>query len=679
LNTTYTNTRYITRIAAVLLLLAISLGSFAQDCPKVKNKKAQKKYDQALELLRYRKLSDATLLLNEVVADEPEFIKAWWVLGDINSRQTNRFRHPQAAIDAYTEVILICPSYKDYYAYFYLANLYFETEQYAAAKKTYDAFIAAESDRIKPEHKTQAKYYSRHSAFYEGIFKNKVPFNPQVVKGVSTLSKDEFQPLISPDNEYIYFTRVVSEHGGVATSGGVHRSSRKVERFCFAQRINGQFGKGDLLPYPFNQTNNEGSATLTINNKEMFFVKCETLPNRYYNCDIYTSKFENGEWSDIKPLGRAINTDQSWESQPSISSDGKTLYFVSNRPHPKAVGGVDIYISRRGADGKWSPATPLPEPVNTEGDEKTPFIHTDSQTLYFSSSDREDPVTYELFHGHLGLGGYDIFFTRKEKGVWTQPKNIGYPINSKRNDLGFTVSTDGRLGYFASNKFSSDSTYNILSFELYEEARPQKVLFIKGTVKDEKTQEVPKETSIEVKNLETKEITQIEVDASGDYAAALVFDADFVMTAKKQDYSYVSRYISQIDQKFQQPSEMNFEIKPIEVGETYKIEDIFFDTDSDVLRPISKIVIESFYEFLIENPSIHIEIQGHTDDVGSNQYNMELSNRRAQSVYNELLRLGIDASRMTFKGYGETKPVASNQTEAGRQQNRRTVFQITKR
>ena len=406
------------------------------------------------------------------------------------------------------------------------------------------------------------------------------------------------------------------------------------------------------------------------------------MKDRTLNCDICYSKFIDGYWSDIEPLSDNINTSQYWESMPTISSDGKTIYFVSNRAG--GFGGYDIYRSVRDDTGNWSKAINMGPSINTAGNEKSPFIHTDSQTLYFSSSDRQDKNTGEWFAGHIGLGGYDIFYTRLDSNGWIEPKNIGYPINSKGNDLGFFVSTDGKYGFFASNKLENDDSksdvWNIYSFKLYEKARPQKVLFIKGNLSDNKTKQGARDAKVYIKNMDTKDLLEIPIDSNtGDYVFAIVMKSDFVMTVKKQDYAYVSRYISKDNNRFNTPISMDMELKEIEIGKTYNLDDVYFATNSAELTDNSKKVIEGFFDFLHDNPNIVIEIQGHTDNVGADSYNMKLSQGRAKSVYDLLKNMGITDKQMSYKGYGETKPITENRTEKGRALNRRTVFLIIKK
>jgi outer membrane protein OmpA-like peptidoglycan-associated protein/ribosomal protein L24E len=661
----------------MLILTGLQVGAQDNACDDSEiSKSAKKTFKKAIDDLHYGRYLEATKKLQKAVEDEPDYVEAWWVLADINSRYTNRMRKRSLARQGYEEVIRICPAYEDYYAYFYLGRIYFAAGEYKKARQMFEAFIKSDSDNIKEAHLEEAEKQAAWAKFYDEIYSHKVPFNPVKVDKVSTPQYDEYLAIITQDNEYLYFTRRMPD----TRVSGFSRENNYIERFCSARKTSSStFEIGSPLPDPFNRQPNEGGATLTIDNKHMFFTRCKYMPNRYFNCDIYESEFIDGDWEDLGPLGPEINRPDSWESMPSVSSDGKTMYFVSNRSDG-SFGGLDIYVTRKGADGKWTKAVNMGPAVNTAGNEKSPFIHTDSQTLYFSSGKRTEKDG-TVFYGHKGLGGYDIFYTRLDgKNSWIKPKNIGYPINSEKNDLGFFVSTDGRYGFFASNRFNKNGNWDIYSFELYKEARPQKVLLMKGVLRDEETKEVIEDASIEIKDLRTKKKISIPVDSrTGEYAFAVTFKNDYMVTVKKRDYVYVSKYISKKDVQYQVPVKIDFKLQKIKVGKPYKLEDIHFATDSDQLTPESKNIVESFYEFLIENPNIKIEIQGHTDNVGSDAYNKELSERRARTVYELLISMGVPANRMTYKGYGESMPVADNSTEEGRAKNRRTVFVITQK
>jgi outer membrane protein OmpA-like peptidoglycan-associated protein len=429
----------------------------------------------------------------------------------------------------------------------------------------------------------------------------------------------------------------------------------------------GKFDSGDEMPEPFNLNDNEGGATLTDDNKTLYYTVCKyNTNNTYYNCDIYYSELVDGDWTPIKSVSDKINMPTTWESQPSISADGKTLYFVSDRPG--GYGGYDIYKAMKNDNGEWSAPVNLGPTINSIGNEKSPFIHPDGKTLYFSSD------------GWLGMGGYDIFYSHlNDDGTWTKPVNIGYPINSPDDEVGFFVSTDGKKGYFASNKLKGPGGWDVYSFDLYDKARPEKVLFVSGTVKSESESEMAN-TRIELKNMETKKVSEVPLDSvTGNYVAVTPFNNDYVMTVKKEGYVYETRYIAKSDSTYRMPAHLDLEIHQIELNKSYRINDIYFEFNSFELTEESKAVLDLLIEFLRENPTIYIEIQGHTDNIGNDAENLKLSSNRAKSVYDYLIANKIDSKRLTYKGYGKTIPVASNDTEEGRARNRRTVFVIIRK
>ncbi len=635
-------------------------GQEESDCPEIDNKKAEKIFNEAVDNFKSGKYLTANELLKKVIDIEPDYADAYFALGLINIRKSNV--NVSAAEKYFLQTIEICPTY-DPYAYYYLGDIYYGLEQYDKAYEYLKEFLKdvekIESDRDY----NRAVSMMDFAKYYHDMMQNPVPFAPRAVKGIST-SDDEYLSIISPDNELALFTRRMLVP---PSKNDLVPKAKYKEKFIFSQRKDGSFDEGTLMPYPFNRYDNEGGATLTIDNKELFYTICNYKDGgNYYNCDICYSRLDFGYWTDIETLSDAVNLPNAWDSQPTISSDGKTLYFISDRPG--GLGGYDIYKSERNDFGEWSKAVNLGPPINSAGNEKSPFIHSDSQTLYFSSD------------GILGMGGYDIFFSRLgEDGEWSKPTNIGYPINSVDDEVGFFVSTDGKFGYFASNKFNGVGGWDLYSFELYKEARPERVLFIKGELKNENTRE-PLKARIELKNAETKKITNIPVDSTtGEYAVVVLFRNDYILTVKKEGYAYESKYISNKDTVYDQPVNIDVAIKPIEVGESYTLNDIYFATASYDLTKESKMIIDGFIEFLSENPGIKVSIHGHTDDVGNDEDNLVLSENRAKSVYDYLIEGGIARSRLKYKGFGESKPIASNKTPSGRAKNRRTVFIITEK
>lgn len=645
-----------------LLLIFYPDTSGAQNdnpCPEPENKKAVKLFQQGVDKKKYD-IKERQKFLTEATELEPEYGAAIFELAWLNIKvaKSNQSSY-KSQEPALLKAISLCPEYNPI-AYFYLANIYYSTEKYKDAMKQLKDFMKrAEGPKFAGDYERAEEMYE-NAEFNVRIFDNPVPFSPVALNNIST-SNDEYLAILSPDNEQMFFTRKTMEN----SRDFAWDVQTPKETFTVSKRINSEFTQGEPLPQPFNRSNNNGGATITIDSKTMYFTICAPDAAKYLNCDIYTSTWDGFLWSEPVNLGPNVNLKNSFDAQPTISSDGKTLIFASYREG--GFGGIDIYKSEKDATGVWSKAINLGPVVNTAGNEKTPFIHSDSQTLYFSSD------------GHKGVGGFDIFLTRKnDAGIWLKPVNIGFPINSREDEHGFFASLDGNYGYFASNKINKKGNLDIYSFELHKEAQPEKVLFVKGKL-DEPVEGNHAKTKLELKNISTKEITEVEVDSTtGEYAAVVTLKKpdNFMFTVKKEDYAFSSKLITPMDSIIRKPVKIDLEFKPLEVGEAYTINDITYKTNSAGITEESKLVIDELVNYLVENPKIKIGIQGHTDNIGDEKKNLALSSDRAFSVYEYIVDKGIDSKRITFKGFGETKPIDSNDNERGRMKNRRTEFII---
>ena len=665
------------RIFVVFVLFSfVSIHLTAQNpCEGPASKKGKNNFEEALVFINKAMdpscrtpdylLNQAFPLIREVEKSDPGFAGTYFQLGILYTFRIEK-RNLNSAKKYFEKCVEMCPDYNPD-VYYHLSNIYYGEDNFEDAQINIEKYLAYGSELDNDEYLIMAKMLKSDAQKKIELFGASVPFDPVVVSGISS-KYNEYLVNISPDNMIALYTRQqdIPKHATAYASEAGY-----AEKFFMSERgSDGNFDSGKQMPYPFNVRQNEGGATLTIDNREMFYTVCELVdcpekgPEKYYNCDIYFTQYEFGGWNDIKPVSGNVNNNCSWESQPSIASDGKTLYFVSDRPG--GFGGYDIYRSEKQEDNTWSAPVNLGKNINTPGDEKSPFIHTDSQTLYFSSD------------GRPGMGGMDIYFSKKqEDGTWLAPKNIGYPINTQYDELGFIVSTDGYYGYFASDRLGlGPGGIDFYSFELYEEARPEKILFVKGEVTDEQSDALI-EARVEIKNMETKVVHYVPVNReTGKYVAVLPFKNDYVLTVKNENYVYESMYISLEDSVFEQPVTVDMELKPVEVGKSYKLNDIYYEYDSDRLTEHSLRVIEEFVEFLNENHGIKVAIHGHTDNIGGSEYNKELSERRAKSVYDYLISLGIQSSRMSYAGLGFDKPIASNETAEGRALNRRTEFVI---
>jgi len=397
------------------------------------------------------------------------------------------------------------------------------------------------------------------------------------------------------------------------------------------------------------------------------------------NCDIYVSQNIDDNWSDIKKMGANINDPVYWDSQPTLSADGNLLYFASDRKG--GYGGIDIYVTKKDPKtGVWGVPQNAGSKINTNGDEKTPFIHSDSETLYFSSGPNRDGAG-----GHFGFGGMDIFLIRKnDKGEWLEAENIGYPINTQAEDVGFFVSTDSRTAYF----FSYDEgkmrgkgigRYDLFSFDLYKEARPQETTFLSGELKDKQGNKI-EGAKVEITNTVTKEKTLAVVDSTnGTFMVAVNLKKkdDLLITVKKDNYAFSSSVVSIKDASFSnKPKQVKMEVNEAKVGSSFVINNLYYKSNSAELTTESYVVLEAFAEYLKENPNVSVEIQGHTDNVGAATANEALSLDRAFTVKAFLEDKGVNGKNIKAKGFGPNKPVSDNATEDGRAKNRRTEFMI---
>jgi outer membrane protein OmpA-like peptidoglycan-associated protein len=396
----------------------------------------------------------------------------------------------------------------------------------------------------------------------------------------------------------------------------------------------------------------------------MIFTACEGRKG-YGSCDLYYT-YKNGEqWVIPENLGPNINT-QYWESQPSLSADGNVLFFVSNRPGGK--GGRDIYMSRRGDDGAWQPAENVGEPINTPGDEVSPFIHANGLNLFFSSNE------------HPGFGGFDLFYSEWERGAWQEPINLGYPINNGEDQVSLFISASGLTGYY-SNERKQGNVYiesKLYQFDVPPEIQVKRaVSYVKGRVVDAQSGK-PIPAAVELYDLQTDERSgRVLTDSlTGEYMITLPEGTEYALYVNKDGYLFDSRHFSLDTEEVRNVVLEDILLNRIEKGKSVNLNNLFFDFDAYTLRDKSKTELKKIVTFLQRYPELRIEVEGHTDNVGNSGYNQSLSENRAKAVYAFLVQAGIAEDRIASKGYGMSKPIATNETEAGRQQNRRIAFKI---
>ncbi|MEK6615295.1 MAG: OmpA family protein [Bacteroidota bacterium] len=661
---------------------------------------AKNLYEKSRDKKKYQ-YDERIKFIEQAVEEDPNYAPANYELGMHWQRRADEKDNPCSTCEQYfLAVIKNCPTFHSN-PYFFLGYMYYQQGKYDSAIKYTKLFLDFKEDDLKKYDKLRyerflvdAKDVMKFSKFNKEMYGSPVLYEPKIVTGISTL-KDEYLPFISPDNEIAFFTRRIK----VQPLGVAWDMSQEKELFCFSERgADGNFPEGEPMPAPpFNTHFNEGGASITIDNKHIYY----TVVEQDGNYDIYFSDLVNGEWKEAKSVGNVINSADHWDSQPSISADGRTLYFASNRPG--GYGGVDIWKSEKDENGIWNTPINLGAKINTEGDEKSPFLHWDSKTLYFSSGDNEQGST-----SHMNLGGFDIFYSKMDSmGKWMKPKNIGYPINTAGNDVGFFVSADGKYGFFASNdnqktKGKSVGGYDLYYFELPQHVRPDEVAIIKGKVTTDSGKAVVA-VAVELKDAVTKKVTKAVVDsATGEYAFAANVEKkhDQLLIVKKDGYAFSSQLISMKDSNViaspdsigtkQSPKEevsnpvakspvikIDMKTDSIKEGKAFTLNNIYFGPSISDLKDESKFVLDEFVEYMKSNTNLKIDINGHTDNIGNDQDNQNLSSDRAFTVLEYLRAQGVNKEQIhNYKGFGETKPIATNDTEEDRAKNRRTEFLI---
>lgn len=649
-------------------------------CPPIENKKAIALYEKGTDKKKYKVKAERIEFLKKAFELEPEYAEAHLKYAQellTYSKLNNTTFAP--CVPSFRKAVEVCPQIHSE-PYYYIGFYYYEEMKNDSAIYWLDKFIKFKDDDEKKFSATdyevemsQAKEMIKTAKKEIALNKKVVPFNPFVVKGIST-ERSEYLPYISPDEELFLYSRTMPDDNEKKVAW---TTDKEKEVFMMSKKgKDGLFDSGTPMPHPFNQSSNEGGASVTIDNKYLYYAKTTNEGGAKPNTDIYYTTSIGGEWDEIRKLP-GVNDPIYWDSQPTVSADGNTIIFVSNRPG--GYGKLDLYITTKDPVSKaWSTPKNMGPTINTSESEKTPFLHSDSETLYFSSD------------GHFGFGQGDIFYVRKdEKGKWKKPENIGSPINGPDDDAGFFVSTDGTLGYFCS--YSNEGKvagkgvgkYDVFQFDLYKEARPDSIVFIKGEIKKE-TDEPLTNFTVEIKNMKTHEKTIAVVDSTtGQYMAAVNLKkngktTDLMITANAQDHAFTAELIKmKEDVSLKKPPIADpMEIKKAETGKSFVINHIYYATGAADLYPQSFPILDEFAEFLVNHPNMKVEIQGHTDNVGGAAENIKLSQERANNTMNYLIGKGVNAENISAKGYGPNKPIADNKTIEGKAKNRRTEFMI---
>jgi outer membrane protein OmpA-like peptidoglycan-associated protein len=512
------------------------------------------------------------------------------------------------------------------------------------------------------------------------------PVEAQIIdigNGVNT-KYPEFAPVISADESVLIFT---SRREGSTGSELDERGEYHEDIYISEKLSNGEWSSPQNIGTNINTNGHDASIGLSVDGKELFIYKDNNAG------DIFFCKLKKDEgWSKPASISDNINSKHG-ETSVCISPDGSTIFFTSNMDG--GFGGFDIYMSKADKKGNWGKPVNLGPVINTPEDEESPFLDFDGKTLHFSS------------RAHKGMGNYDIFRSQYDStsNTWAEPENLGYPINTADDDIYFVLSGDGRHGYYASVReggYGEKDIYMInmppredynelvkkMEIILKKEIIPQAVVveevqlqpvILKGTVYDIKTKQTLSAT-VQLLDQSGNIVKEVITGEDGNYMFEVTSDQEkkYSVSASKDQYGFASKKVTTPATSTKKVELLNnLNLGKLEVGAKFILRNIYYDFDKAELKPESITELKKLLKMLRENPSMKVEIGSHTDNKGSNEYNIALSKRRAQSVVNWLVKNGIDKSRLASRGYGEDVPIASNDDEEeGRELNRRTEFEV---
>lgn len=628
-------------ILAFLVFANISKAQWYK--PEKVNKKAIKVYEAAYDLAVEGDYEKSLKKLDEALAIEPKYVEAYLsragIYGDL--------KNYNASVTDFSKAFSLDSIFSSTYLLPYSISLA-GIGNFELALEKVNAFLTTE--KLNSQSIKSGNYRKRTYEFALEYKRNHpaedYKFNPiNLGDGINT-NYLEYYPSLTIDGKKMIFTRRVNND----------------EDFYESENINGVWSKATPAKGKLNTTLNEGAQSISQDGQWLIFTGCN-YPEGQGSCDLYISfKTKSGSWTEAENIGAIVNTDL-WESAPSLSPDKKDLYFSSNRFN--GYGGKDIWVTHRNNLGKWTVPENLGPTINTSGDETCPFIHPDNQTLYFNSN------------GLPGYGMADLFLTRKgADNKWTTPLNLGYPINTIDDEGSLIVASDGYTSYYASDRKNKNSGLDIYSFILPKELSAKKTLWINGNVFDAKSKlGLPSMATLTCLG-NANFSTQIQTDEDGNFLITLPIGYEYSLNINRKGYLFYSDHFSLPENTTDSFFKLNVPLQPIEAGASIVLKNVFFGNNETKLQPESEAELNKIIALLNENPNMKVQISGHTDNVGKKEANQLLSLNRAKSVVNYLIGKGITINRLLPKGFGDSKPVASNDTDEGKSLNRRTEINV---
>ncbi len=639
------------RLLLPLLFVLPMMQSTAQDVKSSTNKKAIKQYQKGYEYIRNRQFADAIHYAKMAIQEDPSFTEAYIMVAEGYSI----IGESDLAVLYYTKAIYVDPDFSPKF-YYFTAREYMRCNKYNEALDFFAQYFEhAGIDKSKAS-ADERSYYD------QCVYRAKLMTDSNHIRLVNmgpniNSPLDEYQPSFTADESELIFT-VLRPADALTECKGC-----STEEDLYISRLqNGEWQPRRPLGAPVNSHFNEGAQCISPDGKYVLFTACNR-DDGYGSCDLYWSKKVGDQWTVPQNMGKPVNT-QYWESQPTFGADGKTIYYTSNRPGGK--GKCDIWMTTMKEDGVFTDPVNVGEPINTNGDETAPYLHPNGMVLYFVSN------------GHPGMGGQDLFYSlQSSNGKWNQPINMGYPINTEADESNIVVNAKGTRGFVSSSKDGGKGRMDIYWFEMPEKLRPQPITYLKGRIFNAKDSSALC-AKFKVIDLETgkERVMSTSDPETGEFLVCIPTNGSYALHAHHPDFLFYSANF-ELDSSYSlKPYIKDIYMSPIALGQSIVLNNVFFDTDKDNLKPESEVELNNLVELMRNNPKMRVEISGHTDNQGSREHNTTLSRNRAKAVYDYLVSKGIKADRMRYKGYGFDQPVADNATPEGRALNRRTEFKI---
>jgi outer membrane protein OmpA-like peptidoglycan-associated protein/tetratricopeptide (TPR) repeat protein len=662
------------------LLVVLSLNACAQATfpYSTENKKAIKLFEQAQQAPTAQRnpqtgapnYDAGIVFLDQALSKDSNF----WEAALLKAEFLDYQRKYTEAAKYYQRALNIDPSHSiSGSTYFYLAACLITIGEYDEALKNINRFL--QNPNAKENLINQAYQMRACAEFSINAMSQPVEFKPvNAGEGINTILP-EYYPTLTVDGQVLLFTRrlPMSEPLDEQEDFYVSQFDDKTKTWKPAK----------AMPPNINTSWNEGAPTISGDGKKIIFVACTDNSGVNYganrtgkgSCDLFITEKIGNQWTNPINLPGGVNT-SNWETQPSLSADGKTLYFIRAIRSREGRSNSDIYVSELQSNGLWSEATRLSNTINSSQNEESVQIHPDGKTLYFAS------------RGHIGLGGSDLFVSQlNEQGQWSKPVNLGYPINTRFDENSLLVSAQGNIAFFASDREGGYGKLDIYWFNLPESLQATKTFYFEGLAFDAVTTQ-KLQANVQLTDLTSgKEVYNGQTDIQdGKIVLPLPINRSYAVLVNKQGYLPFSLNFDLTLKENAQSYHLEMPLNPISSKVENVLNNVFFDLAKATLRPESRIELMNLANYLKANPSLKIEVQGHTDSQGDAQKNMILSEQRAKAVYDFLLKEGITAERINYRGFGSLKPVITDvqiaalttdaQKAAAHQKNRRTTYTI---